>query len=568
MQNPLQQQVDWTKYLGLCWRRKWMILAPVLLFPLAALILVVQIPDQYKSTTLILVQAQKVPTQFVPSTVTTTIEERLNTISQQILSRTRLEEIIQEFDLFAQEKKDKLSPEEIVELMRKRIELKVHRNDAFQLSFVDANPRLAMLVTNKLASLFIEENLRVREQQAIGTSQFLSDEIERVREQVREKENVIYSFKQSHMHELSDQMASNQARLNQLQSQLQINTQNINAAEDRRVTLQQQLAAVERKVQEDLEARKAGGRGTGSLLAELLAEEDGGIDDADLRRIEGEIAKQRKELDRLKLAYTERHPDVLRVAAQVQKLEKEAAREKESLERRKREAAAQAPKEAPKVEARPQYPPAYDQLRTDIARIDAELKRLKGVDKEIERSIELYQRRIAGVAPTELEMKKISEDYENLKATLDNLVAKKLQADLSENLEKKQKGEQFQVLDPANLPEKPFSPKRMRFLAGALGAGMALGFGLVFLLDVLDLSIRSKEELAAVAGIPVVGAIPEIVTPQDLRRRKLIVLGVSGGVAVCLLVAAVVVHVAVKPLPQALGDFVAQARATHWSTME
>jgi polysaccharide chain length determinant protein (PEP-CTERM system associated) len=580
MENPLNKQPDISKYLRLCWRKKWLILVPIVLFPAAAGYSVMQLPDQYKSTTLILVQAQKVPTSFVPSTVTTNIAERLNTISQQILSRTRLEEIIQEFDLFAREKKAKLSPEEIVELMRRKIELNVHRNDAFELNYVDANPRLAMLVTNKLASLFIEENLKAREQQAIGTSQFLSDEIERVREQVREKEQIILGYKSRHMNELSDQVTSNQARLGQLQNQLQINTQEMNAAEDRKLKLQQSLADVERRAQEEYELKKASkGAKVKSISDELMEQfmagsgEGDRLDDSSIRALQAEIRKQEKEFQRLRLTYTDRHPDALKAQTQIRRLQGQLEKEKADFDAKKAEAArtrksAAETGPATDVEVGVVYPPAHARLKADIARADADISRLNAQNREIHRAVEVYQARIAAVPTRELGMKQISEDYANLKGTLDNLVAKKLQADLSENLEKKQKGEQFQVLDPANLPEKPFFPNRARYVAGALAAGAALGFGLVFLLDFADLSVRTKEELSAVANLTVLGAIPEIVTPGDHRRRKAFRLGISGGLAAFALVAVIVVHFAVKPVPQALGDLIAQVRSTHWTTMK
>ncbi|MDF1555489.1 MAG: Wzz/FepE/Etk N-terminal domain-containing protein [Deferrisomatales bacterium] len=584
MQLASGKSVDFTRYIGLLWKWKFLIIVPTIVFPLAAGYKSMQIQDRFMSSTLILVTPQKVPTNIVASTVTTGIEERLSTISQQIFSRTRLEQIIQEFNLFEQERQER-APEEIIALMRSRIELKVSRTNAFELSFVDANPRLAMLVTNKLTSLFIEENLKVREQQAIGTGQFLADEIERYREQIREKEKAIFEFKRQHMNELPEQLASSQSRLGQLQSQLQINTQNANAAEDRRVRLQQQLAEIERRVAEG--AQPGGGAGGGeqsslsAQLAALLGSESGGspaaVDEGPLRALEGQIAERERVLEGMLLTVTEKHPDVSQLKAVIAKLQEKAAAERARIEaersrleeEREAEAASApaAPDPEPVPDLVPQYPPVYASLKADLLKTETEIARIAAQNEEIQRSIEIYQRRISATPARQLQLQQISEDYDNIRAVMESLINKKLQADLSENMERKQKGEQFKILDPANLPEKPYSPNRRRYVAGGLVVGLGLGLGLVLLLDLLDFSVRSKDDLEGVLDAPVLTVIPEIRTAASLRRNLLLRLGAYGACAACLFLAVGIVHIKVKPIPQAVSDLYAQVRATHWTTI-
>ncbi len=583
-QGQLGTSFDVMRYLRLFWRRKWLVVVPAVVFPLASGYYAMQLPDRYKSSTLILVQPQKVPTKFVPSTVTTSIEDRLHTISQQIFSRTRLEQIINEFNLFEKERKTK-APEEIIALMRSRIRLKVHKKDAFELSYIDANPRLAMLVTNKLASLFIEENLKVREQQAIGTSQFLEDEIERYRERIREKEKVIYEFKKKYMSELPEQLASNQSRLNQLQNQLQINTQNINAAEGRKLQLQQQIAEIERRVQEDVERRRQEwerareeARARAEAPASATPAPGTGTSQEIVLPIDREIEKLRHKLDELLTVYTEKHPDVVRLKSRLAQLEAEAERQRaerlkqEEMSRNEAAATAGVPStdsmalEPPDLS--PRYPPVYDKLKAELARVTNDLEKLREQNEKIQKAIEIYQKRIAATPARQLQLQQLTEDYDNLKRVLESLIDKKLQADLAENLERKQKGEQFKILDPANLPEKPFYPNRLRYVFMGLAAGLALGVGLVLLVDFLDTSVKTKTDLEQAAGAPVLSVIPEIVTPATIRRRWAIRLGVAASLAVCTLAAAMVIHVKVKPIPEAVSDLYSQIRNTHWTTVK
>ncbi len=518
-QNTPAQQNELLRYARLFWRHKWTVVVPAVVLPLVVAIVSMQIPDRFRSTTLILVQPQKVPDRFIPSTVTTDIEDRLRTISQQIFSRTRLEKVIQEFDLFAEEREKQMTPEEIVALMRRRIDLNVHRRDSFRLSYEDSDPRRAMLVTNKLAGLFIEENLKVREQQALGTSQFLAGEIERYRAQIREKDEAITAFKRRYLPELPEQLASNQARLTQLQNRLQINAENLNGAEDRRLQLQQQIAEIERRVEAEYQARLA----ERERLLSAVPADDGSVAPgvpAVVAQLPEEraLAEAQAQLDQLRLSYTEKHPDVARLKAEVDRLRAEAERARRAAP------VAVAPAESgtgtgvaggtetlPPV--RKLYPEIYNTLKMDLARVEADIERLRRSNREIEREIEVYQARIAVTPTRQMELQRLSEDYDNLRAILQDLVNKKMQADLSGNLEKKQKGEQFKVLDPANLPERPVAPNRLRLVLAAAFVGLALGAGLVFVADFLVPGAKSREDLKAFLPVPVLAAISEIVPP-------------------------------------------------------
>ncbi len=582
------QQLDYMRYVRLLWRWKWFVLVPAIVFPLVAGLMAMRMPDRFRSTTLILVQPQKVPDRFVPTTVTSRIQDRLQTISQQIFSRTRLEKIIKEFGLFKAQQ-GKLAPEEIVARMRRRITLQVHRKDSFRLSYEDPDPRVAMLVTSKLASLFIEENLKVREQQALGTSQFLADEIANYREKIRALESSIMDFKRKHMNELPSQLASNQARLSQLQNRLQMNTDTLNNAENRRLQLQQQLAEIERRVEESRSQRRASSAGMSisDRLAALLDRQDaetGGelAEEARLQAAELQLKQARARIDDLLLRYTPKHPEVVAARAVAARLEEQVRAERAVVEQRRREfeekrkaeqarqasTAAPPPEPEPQAPPAPKYPPIYDRLKADLQSIETEIAQIREQNRQIERQIEMFQARIAAVPARQLQLQQLSEDYDNLKTVLESLVNKKLQADMSASLERKQKGEQFKVLDPANLPKKPYAPNRLRMVLLAVVLGFGVGAGLVLGLDLLCPGVRTRNELKAVLGVPVFGLVTEIVTPERVRTRRKVRLATATGVVLVLATGALVVHVRVKPLPEAVRQIYTQVKSTHWTTLK
>jgi polysaccharide chain length determinant protein (PEP-CTERM system associated) len=573
--NTQQKQNDLMKYVRLFRARWWMVVLPAVVLGPMATLYSMRLPDKFRSSTVILVTPQKVPSSFVTSTVTADIQDRLSTIRQQVLSRTALETVIQELGLFPKQRSER-TMEEVVELMRKDISITVARDgreaNSFGISFSYQDPRLAMQVAGKLATLFIDGNLKAREQQAIGTTQFLGDEIERYRAEVRSREEEIYAFRRKYMHESPDQLVSNQARLTELQNRMQINATNLNAAKDRKIILQQQLSDIEKRVQDERERRVAEAREAAeraSAGGEPGIGSRGGLLDQRpaLSAQERELERQREELARLRATHTERHPDVVRLAASVRRLEEESAREKRASAQPSASSESPRGRDMPAPSPRVEYPPTYDQIKTDILRAEAEVSRTIAENFQLQRTIEGFQSRIAAVPQRQLELQQLSEGYNNVKAVLERLTDNKLQADMASNMEVKQKGEQFKVLDPASLPDKPVAPNRLRLVAAGFLGGGGFGAGLVLLLDLLNRGFRSREDAAEVLGIPVLGVIPNIVSPADVQRRRKLCFWGSGLSAAILLSSALIVHVAVKPIPLAFGEFYEEVKKTHWTAM-
>ncbi len=574
MQQKPDSLNDVMKYFHLFWERKWWVILPATFCFVLAVLFSLTMEDQFRSRTVILVTPQKVPESFVPSTVTTDVQDRLNTIRQQILSRTRLEQIIGEFGLFREALAEGVPLEVLVGNMRqKQIAVDVQRGrgtQAFEVSYTASDPRVAMQVTNKLASLFIEENLKVREQQAMGTSQFLADEIELARAKIRERETAISAFRRQHLDELPERTASNQARLSQLQRQLEMNGANVNAAEDRKVLLQQQIAEIEGRVQDELRARRLAAEQQ-ATLARAGAEAVRATPGPTASPLDRELASARGQLAELKLSFTDRHPDVVRLAARVQQLEAEVSAG---------QAVVPVPGAAPEGSGDPggpaaaepsaeiQYPQIYHQMITDVRGLDLQIARATEENREVRMQIERYQARLVATPVREMELRQLSEDFAGMQVQLARLVENKLGADLAENLERKQKGEQFKILDPASFPERPVAPNRLRIVAAGLLGGGGLGCGVILLLDFLVMGVRSREELAGVLGVPVLGVISDIVTPADKRRRRLWQAGLSSAVALCIALAVGVVHVQVMPIPEASALLVERMKNTHWTTMK
>ena len=236
--------------LQIAWRHKWRIVVPFVVIATAASLITYRLPNRYRSDTLILVVPQRVPESYVRSTVTTRIEDRLQSISQQILSRTRLERIIQDFNLYADRRKTDLM-EDIVERMRKDIDLEVVKGDAFRVSFTASDPRTAMRVTERLASFFIDESLRDREVLAEGTNQFLESQLEDARRQLIENEKKLEEYRRKHDGQLPTQLDANMQGVHNTEMQLQALLDSLNRDRDRRLVL-------ERLVADNSSARHAG----------------------------------------------------------------------------------------------------------------------------------------------------------------------------------------------------------------------------------------------------------------------------------------------------------------------
>jgi polysaccharide chain length determinant protein (PEP-CTERM system associated) len=500
--NPTQG-FDITQILNSLYRRKDIVIAVALVVAILAAYLAISLPNVYRSSTLILVTPQRLPSNYVASTVTSSIEQRMQAIAQQVLGRTMLERVVNEFNLF-NSVGSQASIDERVAGLRKRINLAISRSDTFSISFDAESPENARRVTARIASLFIEQNLKVREQQAAGTTTFISAEAERLRIELEEQEARVNKYRAQYWLELPENRDANFKALDQLQRELENGMNRLSSLQDRKSALEKQMA------ESDILEREL------SMLGTLGGGSTASASTGPSRR--------NNELAALLKKYRAKHPDVIRLKREVEAAE------------------AAAPVKETKVAAPDLSLTTGMSLKTMLASqvddLKAEMAALQTKNKNIRTQVSMLQSRIDGTPLRSIELSKISRDYDITLRKYQDLLAKALESELSENMEKKQKGEQFQIVDPASLPQDPVAPNRQRILLVGLLLGIGGGVGFAFLLDFMDKSFKSNDDLVGYSSIPLLAVLPAVATRGSIleqrQTRALVILASFGALAVGL----------------------------------
>jgi succinoglycan biosynthesis transport protein ExoP len=466
-------------------RRKWLAVVVFAIPFVTAVSLITFMPSVYRSTTMILVDRQQVPESMVRPTVTSALETRLHTISQEILSRSRLDALITQFNLYADLRR-RVPLEEVIERMRKDIKLELKSVEqtedrraatiAFALSYAGRNPATVARVTNTLASFYIEENLKARERQAAGTSEFLKVQLSEVKKRLDAQESRVSEFKKRYMGELPQQTEANLGAMEQLSAQLRLNNDARTRAMERRETLAKQLA-------------DAGSLGPGSSGPE------GNIE---------RLARLNQELRQLRSAYSDKYPDIVRIKEEIAALEREIAD----------------PDSAKDKKATPAMSPYVLRIKQAQAELESELNLLKGDEKRLRNALTSYIGRVDNYPMREQEFRELTRDYDSTREYYASLMRRYDDAQLAESMEQRQKGEQFRVLDPAIPSSEPAAPNRSRLLLFALAGCLGLAVAAVVLAEQINASFHSVDELRAVTTVPVLLSIPLIVTPEDTERWK------------------------------------------------
>lgn len=495
-------------YIRLVIKRRWFIFIPLAVAITAGIYLALTLPRVYVAKTLILVEAQRVPTNFVQSLVSIDINSRISTISQQIMSRTNLEKIIQQFSLYTEPEYQKMYMEDKVEDVRKRIAVNVTRArdgaDAFSISFKGKDPEKVMKIANTLATFFINENLKVREAQAIGTSSFLDDELEVMRKKLVSVEEALKDYRREHMGELPEQLETNLRSLDRLQLELGEKEESLRSAKNR-------IASVENEIQAMREAPTQLPQTTGRR-----AMENGAAESPEPTELEQQYYELKKQLSLMRTRYTERHPDIVKLKRIVTGLEARVEAERNIA------------KKTPRPESvETAVPPSqsdennvdFDTLNQKDA-ISREIDALNDDIAKLRQEIAEINQRVENTPKREQELLTLNRDYSNIQAQYSSLLSRKLEAEIAVNMERKQKGEQFRILDPARLPEKPSEPDMKKLFLLTLAVGLGLGGGVVFLFDFFDTSFKTSTDVESVIGVPILAMVPTLPSPGDTRRSR------------------------------------------------
>jgi polysaccharide chain length determinant protein (PEP-CTERM system associated) len=513
-------------FLRMAWSRKWFIVIPTIIISAGVFVWSYFLPNRYRSETTILVVPQRVPETYVRSTVTADVSERLTTITQQILSRTRLERIIDEFKLYPEERKTMIM-EDIVARMRVN-DVKIdagrpsRRRDtsSFTVGFEASNPRTAMLVTERLANMFVQENLEDRELLADSTNQFLQATLEDTRRRLMETEKKVEAFRRENAGRLPTQAQSNLQMLQATQAQLQANQESMHRDRDRLMVLETTMAELV-AAPPDLPAAVRSGR----------------PDEPSTATAAQQLETARANLRGLQLRLKPEHPDIVATKRTIAELELKA--EAEAL-------AAAVSADSPAATASAQSKAAASRLATlrlEAEELRARQKTRKQEETRLQGLIGSYAARVEAAPGLESAMTELMRDYNTIREQYDQLNKKSEESKLAVNLERRQIGEQFRVIDGARFPERPVSPDRLRLNLLGLLSGLGLGLVLAGFLEYRDTTLKTDDDVIASLQLPVLAVIPAMLTVGErsrIRRRK-IVFALSASLASLVLVAAVVV---------------------------
>ena len=496
-------EFDLEHYLGLVRRRHLHFLLPLFLGWLAVWGASWVLPPRYRSGTLILVEQPTMPKDYVTPNVSDDLQQRLQSITQQILSRTRLLHIIDALNLYA-DSRNRLSPDEKVERMRKGIEIELARDtqnrvNSFNVYYSARDPYTAQQVTHELTKLFISENLETRQQQSENTTQFLEGQLETARASLTEQEDKIRTYKGQHVGELPSQLESNLQILGGLQNQLRTEQDALNTAKQQRVYLQT-LVDQYRALQGS--SKTADGAPIG------------------LPALDQELERLRAQLADLTSHYTDRHPDVRKVQDQIAKTERMRDQLLANLRTSGNSAKADdtiAPARDPSDMAR-QSP--LVQLQGQLHSNQVEIASRENGVAELKAKVSEYQARLNQEPIREQQLADLTRGYEQSKALYDGLLKKKNESAMATSMELRQQGERFRILDPPSLPVKPEFPNRLKFCGIGLGIGLVLGAVVAGAFEMMDDRLYQAEEIKSLLPVAVLAEIPTVVNPLDQRDNR------------------------------------------------
>ncbi|MGO9085583.1 MAG: GumC family protein [Candidatus Sulfotelmatobacter sp.] len=504
LEEKSSEGIDLQRYLGVVRRRHLHFLIPLFIGWAAVWAASWVLPPRYQSSTLILVAQPTMPKDYVTPNISDDLQERMQSITQQILSRTRLLHIIDQLNLYASSRAQS-SPDEKVERMRKDIDIELVRDarnqiTAFNVYYSSGNPLIAQKVTSELTNLFISENLETRQQQSEGTTQFLENQLETARKGLADQEEKIRQFKAQHVGEMPGQLASNLQILSGLQSQLQNDEDALNTAKQQHVYLQT-LADQYRAIQGT--AKTADGTTVG------------------LPAIDEELDKLKAQLADLSSRYTDQHPDVRKLKEQIAKTEKMRDQLLASLKEKGPDSSNDGVDSAnAAVGTDPAKASMLAQVQSQLRSNQVEITNREHSIASLKVKVDEYQARLNQEPIREQQLADLTRGYEQSKANYDDLLKKKNESAMATSMELLQQGERFNVVDPPSLPQKPEFPNRLKFCGMGLGIGLALGVVVAGAFEMMDDRVYGEKELKKLLPPMILAEIPAIMNVSDEQRSN------------------------------------------------
>lgn len=497
-QYPTKPGRTLEQYWAIAWRRRWWLIVP--LFAGWGLVMLSGrfITPRYRSDTVIIIEPQASERYVVPN-IEFDIQARLQNITQQILSRTKLLEIINRHGLY-HSNRNSTDSESLVQRMRRDIRIDLIQApgrpgdlSAFEVSYSAPAPALAQQVTSELTSLFIDENLRSRRQASESTTQFLEQQLEAARLDLGRQDEKLRDYKARHLGELPEQLQNNVQVLSGLQMRLQANTDSLDQANQQQLYLESLLAQY---------------RGMRAQMTDPSDEAEAKPVD-----LEGQLMRLKAKLADLSVHYEPNYPDVRQLKDRIATLERLKKQTESAPTNADDAAATQTPSGVQ------DFGPAL-QIENQLAANRQKIARMEQASKKLDRQIDEYQNKLNLVPLREQELAEINREHEQSRAAYESLLSKKTQSEMATNLEKQQQGELFSVIDPPNLPRRPYWPDRFKLSVLGLVCGTFLALGITGLAETLDVRIHRDTDLRDLISLPILVGIPLLQTATDERRGK------------------------------------------------
>jgi polysaccharide chain length determinant protein (PEP-CTERM system associated) len=479
----------------------WMVAATIL-GAAASQVAVRFVPKQFVSQTVVLVESEKIPKNFIPQLTTEGAGDRLRTIHEEILARPRVERILEELNPYPE--MIDVPKADVVDMVRRRTVIELRGRDAFVVKYADTDPERAQRLATRLSSMFIEETSGDRARQVQGANEFIDAQLAETKLELEKVEGNLRTIKQRYMGMLPNQLEANLATLQRLELERQSVSDQIRAAKERRGLLERQRA-----LQVQMNEPEA------QLIPDVLttSEEPGPPGPA------ASLAALKDYLAQLQTRYKEQHPEVIATKRRIERLELEARAEAALAAE-----PAPEPPPAPELAAEPSAPASSDFLVTDltaqVAAADRDIENLEARLTEVQRQIGRYQTRVEKIPEVEQELQSLERDYEMISRYYSELLNRKLEAETAGAVEKKWQEEQFKILDPAQIPETAEFPQPSVFLMVGTLIGLGAGLALGFLLEMMDPTVKNLREMESLLPYPVLLTLPQVKERRKLLRRR------------------------------------------------